>query len=270
MGKLLILPNNLTDDILNISDAILVGLKGYSVNVPCEIDIEELKSLKTKYNKEIFVSLNKNMRNSDIENIKKILPILDSLNIKGIFYADTCFINLKKELNIKTDLVWSQEHLTTNYATINFWLKYGVNYTYLSGEITLDEIKEISNNTKSKLIMPIFGYIPIYVSLRHAIKNYLKTFDLKDNSKINFIRNENKIYPIVDNEIGTMVYSDTILDGFDEIKELNIDYYTLSEFNIDHDTFIKVIKKYKGEDINYELNTSKGFLYTNTIYKVKK
>ena len=269
MKKLLILPNKLTDDILDISDAILVGIEGFSVNIPCNITMNELKNLKNKYDKEIFVSLNKNMRNSDIEKLKEILIEIDKLNIKGILYADTCFINLKKELNIKTDLVWSQEHLTTNYGTINFWSNYGVNYTYLSGEITAHEIEEISKNTNVKLIMPIFGYIPIYVSLRHAVKNYLKTFNLKDDSSINYIENDGNIYPIIDNNLGTTVYSNYILDGYDEFKSLNIDYFTLNEFNIDHDTFIKVIKKYRGEDTNYKLETTKGFLYTNTIYKVK-
>ena len=269
MSKLLVLPSNKEIDILiDKCDAFLFGIKGYSVNVPCLIDINELKEL-TKINKEIFISLNKNMRNEDIDKLKEMLLEIDKLNIKGIFYADTCFINLKKELNIKTDLVWSQEHLTTNYATINFYKKYGVNYTYLSSEITLNEIKEIRKNTDSKLIVPIFGFLPIFVSFRHAVKNYLKTFNINDNSKINYIEKENNIYPIIDDELGTTVYSNKILDGFEEYSELDIDYVTLNEFNIDREIFLKVLDKYNGKDSNYELNTDKGFLYKETIYKVK-
>ena len=270
MSKLLILPNNKDiKDLIDKSDAFLFGIKGYSVNVPCEIELTELEEL-TKYNKEIFISLNKNMRNEDIPKIKEILLEIDKLNIKGIFYADTCFINLKKELNIKTDLVWSQEHLTTNYATINFWKQYGVNYTYLSSEITLNEIKEIRKNTDVKLIVPIFGYLPIFVSFRHAVKNYLKTFNLSDNSKINYIEKEGNTYPIIDDELGTTVYSNNILDGYLEYKELEIDYVTLNEFNIDREVFLKVLDKYNGMNSNYELETDKGFLYKETIYKVKK
>lgn len=270
MAKLLVLPNNkYINSLIDKCDAFLFGIKGYSVNVPCEIELDELENL-TNLNKEIFISLNKNMRNEDIDKLKEILLFIDKLNIKGIFYADTCFINLKKELNIKTDLVWSQEHLTTNYATINFWKKYGVNYTYLSAEITLDEINEIIKNTDSKLIVPIFGYLPMFVSFRHTIKNYLKTFKLQDNSKINYIEKENYVYPIIDNELGTTVYSSHILDGYQEYKDLSIDYVTLNEFNIDRETFIKVLDKYNGLDSNYELNIDKGFLYKETIYKVKK
>ena len=269
MSKLLVMPSN-TDiqELYTYTDNFLFGLKGYSVNIPCEISIEELEVLsKGKIN--IFLSLNKNMFNKDIDNLKEILKKIDNLGLKGILYADTCFINLKDELSIKTPLIWSQEHLTTNYETINFWHNYGIKYTYLSGEITKEEIKEIIKNAKTKIIVPIFGYLPMFVSARHIVKNYLKTFNLDDNSKTNFIENDNHIYPIIDNEIGTMVYSDYILDGYEEMNELEADYYTLNEFNIDRNTFIEVLKKYNNLDSNYELNTSKGFLYQATIYKVK-
>jgi len=273
MAKLLVLPNNKNiEEIIDKVDGFLFGIKGYSVNVPCVLELEELKEINdivNKHNKELFISLNKNMINGDIDKLKEILLFLDKLNIKGIFYADTCFINLKKDLNIKTDLVWSNEHLITNYSTINFWNKFGVNYAYLSGEITLNEINEIRKNTNVKLIMPIFGYLPMFISFRHGVENYLKTFDIKDNSKINYIEKENKIYPIIDNELGTEVYSSEILDGFEEYKNLDIDYVTLNEFNIDRETFIKVLDRYNNKESNYELNTDKGFLYKSTIYKIK-
>ena len=62
MQKLLVIPNN-TDiqELDKYADAYLFGLKGYSVNVPCEITLEELKKLNTK--KDIFLSLNRNMFN---------------------------------------------------------------------------------------------------------------------------------------------------------------------------------------------------------------
>lgn len=273
MTKLLVIPNNNNiDDILDKVDGILFGIKGYSVNT-YNIDIKDLEIINSKIkekNKELFISLNKNMTNDDIEALKEILLLIDKLNIKGIFYADTCFINLKKELNIKTDLVWSNEHLTTNYATINFWHNYGVNYTYLAAEITKKEIIEIKENTPVKLIVPIFGYLPMYVSFRHNVKNYLKTFKIESNPKTYYIEKEGNIYPIVDDELGTVVYSSKPLDGYEEYKEIGVDYVTLNEFNIPKETFIKVIDRYKGETKKYDLESDKGFLYQTTIYKVKK
>ena len=223
MTKIIAIPSKLdVIDILEYTDAFLFGIKNLSVNTFCDIDLEELKNLNEivkDNNKELFISLNKNIRNEEIDIIKEILIKIDELNINGIFYADPCFVQLKKELNFKTPLVWSNEHLTTNYATINFYQKYGVDYTYLSGEITKEEILEIRKNTTNKLIVPIFGHLPMYVSFRHAVKNYLEKFNLKDNSKINYIFKEGKTYPIIDNELGVTVFSSYILDGYEEYEE---------------------------------------------------
>lgn len=279
MSKLMVIPSNTRiEKQLKYADAFLFGIDNMSVNMPFTVSIDEIKNLNkllTDNNKELFVSLNKNFYSKELEKIKKILLELEKLNIAGIFYADTCFINLKKELKLNTLLIWSQEHLTTNYQTINFWSNYGVDGAYLSGEITLKEIKEIRKNTTVKLIVPIFGYLPMFTSKRHAVKNYLDNFMLNDNSKINYIVKENKTYPIVDNKEGTVVYSSNILNGYDEYLSLDIDYVTLNSFLIESDKFLEILKiykekKYKEEYIdNIIENLDKGFLYKETIYKVK-
>lgn len=270
MTKILgIISNTNIDRYESYVDGFIFGLKDYSVNLPNYVSLEDIKNIKT--DKEIFIAINKNIYSREIDELKGILKELDKLNIKGIMFADTCLITLKKELNLNTDLVWSQEHLTTNYETINNWYLEGVKYTYLSSDITLREIKEISSNTKSTLIVPIFGYIPIFTSFRHEVKNYLDNFDLKDNSKINYIEKEGKIYPIVDNKVGTVVYSNSILNGYTEYLDLDVPYVTINSFNIEDTEYIKVLKTFK-EKKEKELiidNSDSGFLYKETIYKVK-
>lgn len=278
MTKLMAIPNkNNIDKILQYTDSILVGLEDYSINFNNYFNIEEIKELAKKT--ELFVALNKNMHTIDLDNLKKILIELNKLDIKGIFYYDISIVNIKKELNLDIDLVWSQEHLTTNYATINFWQEYGANYTYISPDITLDEILEIRKNTNNKLIVPILGYLPMFVSERHIVKNYIKYFNLNNNSKINYLEKEDKKYPIVDEDSGTTVYANDYLNGYKEYLKLienNIEYVTLNEFEIDENIFIEILKIFKNKDNNGEEqidqlleNTSKHFLHKETIYKVK-
>ena len=227
--------------------------------------------MNTETNKEIFVAINKNIYSSELDNLKKILKELEQLNIKGIFFADIAVLNIVNSLKLNIPLVWSQEHLTTNYLTINNWYQMGCEYTYISNDITLREIKEIKEKAQAKLIIPIFGYIPIFTSKRHEVKNYLDHFNIKDDSKINYIEKEDKIYPIGDNLEGTTVYSNNILNGYKEYKELDVDYVTLNSFNIDNKEFIKILRTFKEkkeQDLILE-NTDKGFLYKETIYKVK-
>lgn len=283
--KLLIMPKSIKQvkELLNIIDGIIVGLDKLCINMPYNFNYEEIKELINicnDNNKEIFISLNKNMHNSDLNYLKEVLTSLDEYNIAGILYYDIAVVNIKDELKLKTPLVWNQEHLTTNYLTSNYWYNYGALYTYLSSEITLDEINEIASKCEAKTMATMFGYLPMFVSRRHLVKNYLDTFNIKDNSKINYIEKEGKQYQIIDTEVGTIAYSEKVLNGIEETLNIKTDYIVLNSFSIDDDIFKEVINMYKNvnidnvkqykERIDSMLPTYSGFLHNETIYKVKK
>ena len=277
--KLLTVPKNLEEieKTKTLVDGFIIGIKDMSINV--NMYIEELNILKN-IDKDIFIALNKNMHNSALTKLKEILIDLNNYNIKGVLYYDVAVLNIYRLLDLNYDLVWSQEHLTTNYNTINYWNSFGVNYTYLSSDITEEEIIEISKNTKSKLIVNLFGYLPMFVSKRHIVKNYLEYFKLNDESDVNYMTKENKIYPIIDNNIGTSVYSNNILNGIKTSLNINVDYIVLNSFDIELDKFISVVEMFKSVNkdnvLEYEekinnmfFNVDNGFLNTRTIYKVK-
>ena len=281
--KLVILDNKNFDNIKDYCDGFILGIKDLCVNFNVTFTIEEVEELVLKYSdKDIFVSLNKNMHAGDLKLLKETLITLEKINIKGIFFYDISIVEYKNELNLKHDLVWNQEHLTTNFNTCNYWYDYNVLYSCLSNEITLDEIKEISSNIKGKLMLPVFGYIPMYTSYRHVVKNYLDNFKLNSDYKIHYIKKEGYTYPIVDNKEGTTVYSSFILNSLSETLKLknDISYFIFNAFLIPNDILIEVLKLYDEvnednkvlleEKINKIVNNlDKGFLYKETIYKVK-
>lgn len=278
MGKILLVPNNIEELKLTNVDGFIIPIKNLSVNYNYYIDIKDLDSvLKTLNNKDIFISLNKNMHNKDLPKLKETLLLLENYNIKGIIYYDISIVNYKKELNLKNDLVWNQEHLVNNYSTINYWYDEGASYSYLSSEITASEIKEIKENTKAKLMANIFGYVPIFTSKRHLISNYLETFNKRSDSKIFYMYKEGSRYPLKEEEV-TTTYSSYILNGIKEYYNLDLDYYVINSFLIDNiekvlDIFANLTKNNLGKSYQKlnELveNTSEGFLHKETIYKVK-
>lgn len=283
--KLLIMPSNINNikTLLSHIDGVIVGLEKLCVNMPYDYSFDEVKEiikLCKENNKEIFISLNKNIFNKELDYLKEMLIFFDKEMVDGILYYDISIVNIKDELKLDIPLVWSQEHLTTNYLTINFWKDFGASYTLLSNEITLEEIKEISKNTDSKLMFNAFGYLPMFVSRRNLVKNYLETFNLKDDSKINYISKEGKIYQIIDTEDGTIAYSDKVLNAIEEVTKLDLDYVVLNSFSIDEKIFNKVVTLFRNvnsknakeskEKIDSMLDTYLGFLYNETIYKVKK
>lgn len=280
MYKILTIPSSIEEieKTKNIVDGFIIGIENMCVNT--NMCINDLSILK-KIDNEIFISINKNMHNSDLKQLEEILDELDNYNIKGILYYDISVLNIYKKKKHKYDLVWYQEHATTNYADVNYWNSFGVNYTYISSDISKEEIDLIIKKSKSKLMVTMFGYLPMFVSKRHIVKNYLEYFNLKDNSKINYIEKEDNSYPIIDNNLGTVVYSSNILNGINEVVDMDIDYIVLNSFGIELDKFIKVIKYFKdvtkenleeyNENINKMFsNINEGFLDKKTIYRVKK
>ena len=280
--KLIIMPRS-KNEILNTKDLVdgyMLGVENLSINMPNYFDIEELFNILEEIkDKEFFISLNKNMHNEDIPNLKDLMIKLENYKV-NIAYYDIAVVNIKKENNLNNDLVWYQEHLTNNYITSNYWYQHGAKYTILSNEITKEEILEIKENAKGLVMYQIFGYLPMFVSRRHLVKNYLETFDIKDNSNMYYLEHKGEMYPTIDNENGTISYTSKILNGIKEIPNLNLDYMILNSFMIEENIFLDIVKMYKDvtkdnvleyeEIINNKLHTDYGFLYKETVYKVKK
>ncbi len=273
---------------LSYVDSYLFGVKGFSTNFERYYTLEELKPCITelkKNQKEVFLSFNKNMHTSDLEPLKALLKECETLKVDGIFYYDISLVKLKKDGWFDLPLVWHQEHMTTNYETCNFWARRGVQMACLSSEITLEEMIEIKKNTKMELIVPIFGYLPMFVSKRNLVKNYIERFQLEERGEQYQIKKEGYTYPIVNDEMGTQVYSSHILNGMEEsllLEKENISYLLFYSFHIASECMVEVLKSYRSltkenvlleeEKIDQMLkgNTDKGFFYKETVFRVKK
>lgn len=283
--KKILVPNdkNQMEKSINLVDGFIVGIKGFSVNFNYEVELDELEIInKLINNKEVFISLNKNIENSEIDNLKGILLKLNNYKISGILYSDPCFINLKKYLNDDIKLIWAQEHLTTNYETINYWNEFGSDGALVSSDITIEEILDISKQTNCILMTYVFGYLPMFVSKRHIVENYLNNFNNEKNCEQYYIEKENKIYSIIDNEIGTQVFSNKIFNvcsGYNYLS--SIDYFLFNGYQIDNNKLKEVLSLYDDlnsnniNEINSKINQlfsniDEYFMYNSTVSRVKK
>ena len=275
------MPDNINQikDNTKYYDGVILSVDRFSVNSRYTLSIDEIKDIiKIIPDKEIFISINKNIENSELDELESILLSLNDLNIKGILYSDVALVNYKDKLNY--DLVWAQEHLVTNYETINYWHERGINYAYLSSDLNINEISTITKNSKVKLMANLFGYSSMFVSKRHIVKNYLKQFKLEDNSNIYYMHKEGKTYPIVDTNY-TYVFANNIFNGIKEYYNMNVDYYVVNGFLIDNEDFSTVlsiignITKENVEESALQImdsfeNIDTGFLYKDVVSKVKK
>lgn len=282
--KILVKPEKKIEDIIEIEDitGLILPLKDYSINYETNYTIEEIKKIKKNTKKEIFVVINRMMFNKDIEPLKEVLKELETLKLTGIFFYDLSILQLKKELNLKTDLVWNGTHITTNYKTCDYYFQKGVKYAYLSNEITLKEVLEIKEKSQITPMFTLIGYPTVATSRRKLITNYNKMHNLENTKSLEI---EEKItkekYYVEENQFGTTFTYGRVLNNIsalEKLKEIDFPYIILNEEKIKHDVFQKIIKivtenlknNTSLEPIYDLIGNNTGFLEKETIYKVKK
>lgn len=261
------------DNLYNLNeldvDGFIVGLKDYSVYTSYDLDLDSIKELSNKIKKELYISINKPLYTNEIELLKPILKELSTLKINGIMFDDIGIINIAKDLDL--NLIWNQMHHITNSNTINFWSKRGIKGSVLSTELMLDDFINIKKNTNTDIFIYLYGYLPMFESSRELLTNYFKYINKTKENDLYYLyeKERNKYYKIYEKYNNTYVLED-LIDGIEEyniIKENKIDYVILNGLLHDNDTFLDIVKSYI--DGRSRKSNNKGFLYKETIYKVK-
>ena len=262
-------------------DGLILALNNYAVESVVYFDLDEIKEIK-KSNLEIFVKVNRNFFNEDIDGLKEVLKELDNIGINGVFFYDLAVLQIKKELDLKLPLIWNQTHMVNNYRTCDYYYSKGVEYALLGKEITLDEIKEIIEKSKISCMVEVISIPSVAFSKRKLVTNYYKDLG-KDGDKNLLVKEKvtGDFYKVIEDNYGTCFYLNKITNGTSVIKDLydvNCPYIILREYGIDNfnelvnDTYSYVSGGCIDTDYlsKYEkLGDSTNFFFKKTIYKVK-
>lgn len=283
--KLLIEPSNKNKLYLDIVDGVILPLDDLAVESNIYFTLEEIEKISKNYNDvEIFVKINKNLMNDDIDKVKDALIKLDNLKVKGIFFYDLAILQLKKELNLDVDLVWNQTHMVNNYKTCNYYFEKGVKYALLGKEITLDEIKEILEKSKIISMVEVVSRPSVAFSKRKLVSNYLKNEGKALENKLTIKEKiTDTFYDVLEDKNGTSFYLNRIMNGTSIIKELfdnECSYIIFREYGLEDNFFQLIIdtKKYilngclENDYVDkYKiLGDDTNFFFKKTIYRVKK
>ena len=273
------------DKYLDYTHSFLVGLKDFSVNY-YELSLLEIKKLIEKYpNISLFVSINKNIFNSDLEELENNLLELSKLPIKGVLFYDLSILSIVNRLGLNLDLCYHQTHMVTNYNICNYYYDLGVKYAYPATEITASEIQEISNKSNISLMTYIIGHPIISHSKRKLVSNYLEYNQEESLKSVHELmeKNQENSYLIKENKIGTDILTGSILNGtkaFLLLKD-NISYAILDNQLIDDEIFFQILSLYRlylnleidsntlEDKIEDLIGADTGFFFKKTIYKVK-
>ena len=262
-------------------DGVILALENYAVESVCYFNLDEIKEIK-KSNLEVFVKVNRNFFNEDIEGLTDILIKLDSLNVSGIFFYDLAVLQLVKELELNVPLIWNQTHMVNNYKTCDYYYSKGVKYALLGKEITLDEILEIIKSSRITFMVEVVSRPSVGFSRRKLVSNYYSDLGISGGNSLEVKEKvTGEYYDVLEDEYGTCFFLKTITNGTSIIKSLydgGCEFIIFREYGVpsfkelvsdtmkyisDKCNDSKYIDKYK------KLGDSTNFFFKKTIYKVK-
>ena len=225
-------------------DGVIVSIDKLAVNGSFYMDVDMLDEIDFM-GKEVFVSLNKLMHNKDLQLLRGVMEKLKDRDVKILFY-DMAVYQIAQNLGMVSKLVIYQEHLNASIGSHIFYNNLGITGSFVTNDITYQELMEIKEHTKMELMFLGYGYAPIFYSRRYLISNY----------------------PISEEEFGTTIYTEEVINLINYLDKLdNIDYIVMNSLMIDDNDFLKMVDRF----LNREKlsNCYLGFFDKKTIYKVK-
>ena len=274
----------LLEKILPVVDGVIVGkyfTTGYHLSLD---DIKDINRYCKDNSKKIYVVIDNFISEEEKMHLNEYFDFINDLDVDGIYFHDLGIMDIAKSYNMTSKLIYDGKTVLCNSLDTAFILNQGIDSVVLSREITLKEIQDIIHKNAGRVDLQIFGHLRMSYTKRKFLKNYFKQIN-KEYDYLNkeslYLIEEKRDYkmPIVEDENGTYIYTDYILEMFNEINDLKtyLKRGIIDTLFIEDDSLlIQVCRDYKRitadnksfiiETLhhNYQYNHSSGYLYQRT------
>ncbi|MGM9969568.1 MAG: U32 family peptidase [Anaeroplasma sp.] len=187
------------------------------------------------------------------------------------------------KLGIGNRVIFNPETMITNSYDLKIYSEYNFKALAMSSEITYFDLVKSYNEVKADLFQLVFGHRLMFYSNRNLISLYEKKAGInipKNNTYLKEATRED-LYPIYENDNGTMIYRSYLVSYANVLNELGfLKYLYCDSLAINDEIFSKVLKlfyDYSKEKICYEalnleinklnLNIQDGFMYCDSVYQ---
>ncbi len=145
--------------------------------------------------------------------IAEYLDFLGSLKCQGVYFHDLSVYFLALNSSIKEALIYDSGPLITNGLDATFFLQKGINSVVLARELNIEEIIKIGKLTNGQIDVQVGGHIMTAESRRNFVTDYLDYIERADKVGEHVIVEKTRSgkAPIVEDNYGTRIYSDTVL-----------------------------------------------------------
>ncbi len=244
------------------TDSFILPLKGFSVGFDKYFEIEEINKYSTIYN--ISVIINKFLHSEDLKELKKIIKGFK--NVKNFYIEDFAISNLID----KEKIVLFPNHIISNYYGINYLKSLSFKNVVISNELTIDELKEIKNNTTSNIFYFYLNKNNIMYSKRELLTNYYDNYNIKNRKNKLNVKEEvsNHDLLIYEEEKSTSVFNNKIFCASKYLSDLKSFNLIINFNNIDSDTKKLILNNLNNKELYKLIDSDFKFLEDKIMYKV--
>ena len=265
------------------ADAVYIGGKSFSLRAFSDnfTDDEIVEAVKFAHGKnvKIYVTVNIFAKNSDFEKAAEYFRFLERAKVDAVLITDVGFISLCKKVAPELKIHLSTQANTLNKYAVKFWGELGLERVVLARELSLSEIKEISEfNPETQLEAFVHGAMCISYSGRCLLSNYFNgrdanrgecvqacrwQYELREKSK------NGEFFPIEEDERGSYILNSkdlNMIEHIDEMAEAGVcslkiegrmksEYYLATVINAYRraiDEYYKIGGKYKKNKMFYD------------------
>lgn len=217
------------------ADAVYLGGTNFSLRAKAKNfskeQMQEGINFAHNHGVKVYVTCNIFAHNEDFESMSEYFKELEDVGVDAILVADPGVFALVKSTVPNIDIHISTQANNTNYHTALFWKGLGASRIVMARELSLKEIKEISDNIPEDLEIEAFvhGAMCISYSGRCLLSNYLSGRDANKGACSHPCRwqyyltektRPNEYMPIVEDERGTFIFNSKDLCMIEHIPDI--------------------------------------------------
>lgn len=217
------------------ADAVYIGGQIFGMRTKAKNfsfdDMKEGVDFAHERGKKVYITLNIIPHNEDLNELEMYLNKIKEIGFDAIIVSDPGTLMFIKEYTPDIEIHLSTQANNTNYMSAKFWHKQGISRVILARELSLEEIKEISEKTPDSLELEAFvhGAMCISYSGRCLLSNYMSDRDSNRGEcshscrwKYHLVEEKRpgEYYPVVETEDGTFFFNSKDLCMIEHIPEL--------------------------------------------------
>ncbi|KXO16855.1 U32 family peptidase [Peptoniphilus sp. GNH] len=269
--------NKLKTALMYGADAVYLGGEAFGLRKASKnfslADIEEGVKLAHKLGKKVHVTLNIIPHNKDTHGVDDYIKALYNIGVDALIVADPGMFSRVRAAEKNIDIHISTQASITNTDAVKFWAAQGAKRVVMAREVSLEEIKEIVEETKDLIEVETFAHGAMCMSYsgRCLLSNYMvgRDANLGDCAqpcryKYHLVEEKRpgEYFPIEEHEEGTFIMNskdlcmiehvdDLIRAGISSLKiegRVKSDYYlatTIRSYRMAIDAFYEDPKGYK-------------------------